>query len=250
MRLPLGSIVALAGLATAAATAGLFLPHVIPLASADDSSPAGVSATSGDGDRAGDLADPLASAFEAYEAGEVEQAQLLYLHAAGTGSTVAGYNAAVIRLSGEAGMPSEREALTLLQNSAEAGFALAQHMLGTLYERGEFLPMSQALALQWWLRAANQGDADAQLAVATQYFLGRGTRIDLPEAAHWYRRAADAGDAGAQYILASMYEKGNGLTTDLDQALTWYSAAARQGDIVAGLKAQEIVERLTRERRN
>jgi TPR repeat protein len=190
----------------------------------------------------------LERALAAYQAGEIDPAQQLFLQAARRGDVLAAYNAAVIRLNGESAEPAEQEAVDLLMHSARAGFGMAQHMLATLYERGQFLPSSQPLAVHWYRLAAEQGDAAAQLSLATQYYLGRGTERDYREAARWYGNAAEAGDAGAQYIVASMYEKGLGVEADLDQALVWYSAAARQGDVAAHLKAKEVVERLAAER--
>jgi len=190
-----------------------------------------------------------AQAFVAYEEGRIEDAQRLYLLAASAGDARAAYNVAVIRLGQDTDHPSEAEALGYLEASAQAGFALAQHMLASLHERGWFVPRSQEAAVRWYRLAAEQGNADAQLALATQYFLGRGTTRDYREAARWYEKAAEAGDAGAQYIIASMYENGTGIEVDDDKALGWYGAAARQGDIAADLKAKALAGRLARERR-
>jgi TPR repeat protein len=194
-------------------------------------------------------AERTAQAFVAYEEGRFSDAQRLYLSAARDGDPLAAYNVAVIRLGDESDQPSEAEAVALLEASAAAGFALAQHMLGALHERGWFVTESQSLAVSWYRKAAEQGHADAQLALATQYFLGRGTALDYAEAARWYEKAAEGGDAGAQYIIASMYEHGTGVEADPDKALGWYSAAARQGDVAAELKAKEIASRLGDDRR-
>jgi uncharacterized protein len=194
------------------------------------------------------MASQVERALAAYEAGDIDTAQQLFLEAGRGGNALAAYNAAVVRLNDESAEPEEKAALDLLVQSAGAGFAPAQHMLAALYERGQFLPPSQSLAVHWYRLAAEQGDPAAQLSLATQYYLGRGAQRDYGEAARWYERAAQAGDAGAQYIVASMYEQGLGVQADLDQALGWYTAAARQGDVVAELKAKEVVQRMAAER--
>ena len=191
-----------------------------------------------------DAHDPADDAFSRYSRGDIAGAQKRYLLRAEAGDRLAAFNAAAIRLRGEATEPDEATALLLLRRSAEAGFATAQYILGTLYEQGHLVPADQIAALEWYERAADQGLVDAQVAAATQHFLGRGTRQDYARALKRYRQAADGGDGAAAYIAGSMYEHGDGTGVDLRAALAWYSVSARQGDEVARLKAREIADRI------
>ncbi len=187
-------------------------------------------------------------AFEAYERAEVERAVSLYDKAARAGDAQAHYNLAVMRIREESQRPTLAQAIAHLRISAEAGFAPAQHMFGSLLDTGQLVAQDKERATRMFAAAAAQGHADAALELALQYYLGRGIAQDYALAARWYEVAARAGDAAAQYILASMYETALGVTRDLDAALDWYNAAARQGDVAARLKARAITERLARDR--
>src|SRR5262249_18785395 len=73
---------------------------------------------------------------------------------------------------------------------AEAGDAVAQTMLGTMYSAGHHVPEEPAVAFRWWRQAADQGYGPAQLLVAAAYFRGTGVAVDVGEAFHWASLAA------------------------------------------------------------
>lgn len=73
---------------------------------------------------------------------------------------------------------------------AEAGDAVAQTMLGTMYSAGHHVPEDPAVAFRWWRQAADQGYGPAQLLVAAAYFRGTGVAVDVGEAFHWASLAA------------------------------------------------------------
>jgi TPR repeat protein len=68
---------------------------------------------------------------------------------------------------------------------AEAGDALAQFFLGTMYSAGQHVPQNPAAAFRWWREAADQGYGPAQVRVAVAYFRGTGVAVDVGEAFHW-----------------------------------------------------------------
>jgi TPR repeat protein len=98
-------------------------------------------------------ADGMQAAFDAYQSGEYEHAQVIWL---------------------------ER---------AEQGDANAAVNLGHLYERGLGVPADLVQALAWYEFAADLGDPHAQYQVGLMYELGLGTAPDMGVAHYWYERA-------------------------------------------------------------
>ena len=77
--------------------------------------------------------------------------------------------------------------------------------------------------------AAEAGDALAESNLASLYFKGQGTAQDEAQAAHWYRQAAGQGHFPSQARLGFMYANGLGVDKDRAQAFAWLSLAAQHG---------------------
>lgn len=166
-------------------------------------------------------------------------------------------------------------AATTCVREAEGGSALAQRILGTMYDRGNGVAQDPAQAVSWYRRAAatdieakyllsrmveigrgtpqNNGEAIALLreAAATgmlkaQQLLafrlenGGGVKKDEAEAALWYRRAAEKGDNGAMEKLAEFLAKGRGIPKDEAEALEWYKKAGDKGSASAAWQASQM----------
>jgi cell division protein FtsN len=65
-------------------------------------------------------------------------------------------------LIGEAGPPSPKRALPLLQRAAVAGHPLAQFLLGQMYESGEAVPKNMSRATELYIEAARAGLEEAK----------------------------------------------------------------------------------------
>jgi uncharacterized protein len=133
---------------------------------------------------------------------------------------------------------------------AERGSASAQAILGTMYLRGQGVPLNAMVAARWFQRAAVQGNKVAQVNLGRLYFNGRGVRRNYGEAAKWFRSAALQGDAGAQACLARLYAIGEGVERDYVLAHVWYSravAASNNESDVSSIK--ELEEKMTPEQR-
>ena len=89
-------------------------------------------------------------------------------------------------------------AVRLLRQAADNGGAMAQYVLGDMYERGEGVPKDYATAAAWYRKAADQGLALAQYYLGDLYEEGKGVPQDYATAAAWYQKAADQGEARAQ----------------------------------------------------
>ena len=104
-----------------------------------------------------------------------------------------------------------RIAFNKLAPLAEAGNAMAQTMLGLMYQDGKSVPQ------------------------------------DYVEAVKWFRRAAQAEYIQAQYYLAIMYAEGKGVARDNLRAYMWlYLSTAGKPEKAAEFH-DEIANRMTRE---
>lgn len=86
--------------------------------------------------------------------------------------------------------------------AADAGYILAQRMLGGIYERGIRVPWNPSEAAHWYEMAAEQGDQDSQFALGKQYEDGRGVPKNFAVAVYWYQKAEQQG-----HTLAAKYRK-------------------------------------------
>jgi uncharacterized protein len=120
--------------------------------------------------------------------------------------------------------------LTLLRPLAEQGNAIAQGVLGVMYDDGLGVPQDYAEAFRWFRKAAEQGNVAAQGQLGSMYANGRGVPRDDAEAVRWSRKAAEHENAKAQFFLGAMYDKGRGVPQDDAEAVRWYRKAAQQGN--------------------
>ena len=85
--------------------------------------------------------------------------------------------------------------------------------------------------------AAQAGDAMAQYYLASLYRFGKGVERDSQRATTWYRKAAEQGYARAQMALGLKYAKGCGVPYDRVKAYVWLQLAAAQGvDTAASIR--------------
>jgi hypothetical protein len=112
---------------------------------------------------------------------------------------------------------------------AEQGDALAQFVLGVMYNDGEGVPQDNAEAVKWYRLAAEQGNDSGQLNLGLMYNNGWGIPQDHALAVRWYRSAANQGNANAQYMLGFMIRSGIGSLQDFAEVFKWYRLAAEQG---------------------
>lgn len=90
--------------------------------------------------------------------------------------------------------------LAILQPLAEQGDAIAQFLLGGMYEEGRGVKQDDFEAVKWYRKAAEQGDADAQALLGFAYLLGKGVQFNKSLAKEWLGKACDNGhQAGCEY---------------------------------------------------
>ena len=118
-------------------------------------------------------------------------------------------------------------AYRLWRAAAEQGVAIAEHNVGVMFQKGEFVTRDYAEAYRWHRRAAGRGHAPAQHRRGVLFQEGWGVARDPVEAAAWFVRAAEQGYARAQNNLGVVYEAGQGVPRDLMRAHFWLTLAAR-----------------------
>ena len=127
---------------------------------------------------------------------------------------------------------------------AESGDALAQGIIGCMYEYGYGIEKDETKAVEWYRKAAEQGSVEGQLKLGYMYQHGygiEGIEVDETKAVEWYRKAAEQGSVEGQLKLGFMYDYGFGIEKDKTKAVEWYrKAAEQQPDPVFFLKQMGI----------
>jgi len=122
------------------------------------------------------------------------------------------------------------QALTALEQQAEAGDAIAQYNLALQLEAKGKLPEAAA----WYQKAAAQKLREAEYNVGYMYAHGQSLPQSDVNAALWFQKAADQGLAVAQHMMGFLYEKGDrGVPQDYAKAIDWHRKAAEQGFVDA-----------------
>jgi TPR repeat protein len=116
------------------------------------------------------------------------------------------------------------------------------------YERPD---SSASKQLQRLRDDAQDGSALAQYVLGAMYQLGEIVAQDDAEAAKWISRAADQGLPLAQFVLGGMYMLGQGVPEDAMRAYVWLSLSATQAAQISGAPrltrdAQEMRDALAR----
>jgi len=75
--------------------------------------------------------------------------------------------------------------------AAEAGHAIAQFIVGAMYDLGQYVKRDGKAAAQWFRKAAEQGHPDAQLRLAGMLYEGTDVPLDREAAYQWASLAVD-----------------------------------------------------------
>ncbi len=147
------------------------------------------------------------AAQEAYLAGDIESALMLWRPLAKHGETEAQFALGSIYYGG-IGVPVDLiESSYWFLRAAEQGFAAAQYNLGNAYKRGEGVRQNEKRAVLWWRKAAGQGFAAAQFNLATAYLDGAGVAKDIKKARLLYQQSADNGHYPAIQALKQLTDE-------------------------------------------
>ena len=122
------------------------------------------------------------------------------------------------------------QALRLWLPQAEKDNADAQYNLGVLYMKGLGVEKNLKTAFIWYKRASSNGHSDAMFNLGTMYNKGKGIYHSPVNADQWWLKAAELGNAAAQYNIAVKYAYGGSLGKDIDEAIKWWEKSALQGN--------------------
>jgi len=135
-----------------------------------------------------------------------------------------------------------KEAVKWWKLSAEQGDALAQTLLGSMYDNGDGVPQDYKEAVKWYRLSAEQGLAQAQYYLGVMYAEGELVSQDYKEAVKWYRLSAEQGIAQAQYTLGVMYVIGKGVPQDYVLAHMWFNLSSSNG-VKNGTEGRNMAEK-------
>lgn len=88
--------------------------------------------------------------------------------------------------------------------AARGGDALAQFMLGVMYDLGRHVAIDKAVAAQWYAQAAEQGHPDAQMRLASMLYAGEGVASDREAAYRWALLSVKGASAGSKRDKADL----------------------------------------------
>jgi uncharacterized protein len=124
---------------------------------------------------------------------------------------------------------SDRRAVQLFREAAEAGDADGEYALAIVLRDGRGVSRDNAQAAAWMGRAARDRNVSAQVEYGIMLFNGDGVRKDETAGAKMFLRAAEQGNPVAQNRLARIYAAGRGLTRNPVEAAKWHAIATNQG---------------------
>ncbi|MDR1546882.1 MAG: sel1 repeat family protein [Deltaproteobacteria bacterium] len=128
----------------------------------------------------------------------------------------------------------QQAALDALVKDAEAGKPEAMLTMGSLWERGLYVPSrNYGKAAEWYQKAADAGLAEGLYNLGVCYEIGMGVVPNIPKALELYQRAAEKKLGVADYKLGKLYLNGMDLERDLTKGLDYLNQAANGGFTLA-----------------
>ena len=181
-------------------------------------------------------------AYKAAQAGNYEQAIILWKPLAEQGNPAAQYALGWMYESGQGTAQNYPQAAYWYEKAAQQGDMAAQYVLATMYSKGLGVVLDQQQAVKWLLKAANQGDAIAQFQLGMHFQKGLGINQDDSESFLWFSKAAEQGHLTAQISLGKLYQTGRGIPQDYKLAIYWFERAATLGDALAQFQLAGMYE--------
>lgn len=125
------------------------------------------------------------------------------------------------------------DAISLIEQAADAGHTRALFELGYLAQRGLGRGQDLAEAERLFKQSAELGDPYGMLAHGRNLVLGRGTPADPEAGVKFLNRAVEMGHTYAMNELGAMYYYGRVVKKNPQRGVRFYEAALERGDIYA-----------------
>ena len=127
-----------------------------------------------------------------------------------------------------------RKAFELLGAASSMGHALAQDILGNMYEDGDGAPLDINTAVGLYRRSAEQDCPQGMYDLALLHLDGHGVETDEARAFKLIEKAVEiGGDPEHMFMLSVLYLHGRGVEQDSEKALSLLRAASREGSVDA-----------------
>lgn len=164
----------------------------------------------------------LEDGFQAFTAGNYEQALRLWLPIAEKDNHEAQYNLGILYMKGLGVEKNEKTAFIWYKRASANGNTDAMYNLGMMYNQGRVIYRSPKDAVKWWRKAAELGNVAAQFNLGVVYAYGRSIKQDSNEALKWWKRAALQGNKDAREALHRVYTEGLfNVAVDPQEAKRW-----------------------------
>lgn len=158
--------------------------------------------------------------IEAFKEGRLIEAMGLLQQSADKGYAPAQASLAFILDSSE----EDKAAFELYKKSALQQYPPGQYGLSTMYMKGEGVSANQVIAGRWMKLSARQGHVPAMRAIALAYEYGTlGIDKDLSMASEWFHECHDKGDMSCSRRLSRAYGTGDlGFAVNMEKAKELY----------------------------
>lgn len=164
----------------------------------------------------------LEEGFQAFSAGNYEQALQLWRPIAEKDNADAQYNLGILYMKGLGVEKNEKTAFVWYKRSSANGNTDAMYNLGTMYNQGRVIYRSPKDAYKWWLKSAELGNAAAQFNLAVIYAYGRSVRKNPEEAIKWWKKSAMQNNKDSKAALYRIYSEGLfDIAVDQQEANRW-----------------------------
>ncbi len=120
-----------------------------------------------------------------------------------------------------------------LRMAAASGLDEAQIALADLYAQGSGVEQNWFKAKRWYDMAAKQENPQAMLKLGKAYIASARNEEDYQWALHWFELAGNSGLPEGKYFAAKLYASGVGGGKDLNKALALFQQAAKAGYVDA-----------------
>jgi TPR repeat protein len=139
---------------------------------------------------------------------------------------------------------TERQALEMLQQSAEQRNADALVALATLYSSGRWVTADADRARSLFQEARAIGNREAKIRLWMLELRSGADQQRSAEIVRLLRESAEAGSVLAEAVLGYCYQEGKGVPSSIPEALRYYRRAAQRGNQVAYTGLRQMYDRV------
>ncbi|MFK5912907.1 MAG: tetratricopeptide repeat protein [Woeseiaceae bacterium] len=167
-------------------------------------------------------ASELEDGFQAFKAGNYDQALRAWLPIAEKDDSYAQYNLGIMYQKGLGVEKNLKAAFAWYKRASANGHTDAMYNLALMYNKGRVVYRSPKDAVKWWRKAAELGNAEAQFNIGVEYFYGRKIGKDIPKALMWWKKSARQGNKSSRAALYKAYNEGlYGIEKNPQEAKRW-----------------------------